>query len=68
MVGWGGLVGLISSLSVRFNTDLMLFLVIGLFLAGIAAYARLRLDAHKPVHVYSGFLVGYFTILAIFFL
>jgi hypothetical protein len=68
MVGWGGLVGLISSLSVRFNTDLMLFLIIGLFFAGIAAFARLRLDAHKPVHVYSGFLVGYFTILAIFFL
>jgi len=66
MVGWGGLVGLIVVLSFRFDSDLMLFLIISILLAGITAFARLRLDEHKPVQIYSGFLIGFLTILIVF--
>jgi membrane-associated phospholipid phosphatase len=66
MVGWGGLVGLISSLSIRFETDLMLFLILSILAAGIVAYSRLRLNAHKPLQVYTGFFVGYLTTLVVF--
>jgi membrane-associated phospholipid phosphatase len=66
LAAWGGLVGLILSLSIRFNTDLMLFLVSAILCSGFAGYARLRLGAHNPIQVYFGFLVGFLTVLTIF--
>jgi membrane-associated phospholipid phosphatase len=68
LVGWGGLVGLVLSLSLRFNTDLMLFLVLGILITGCIGFARLRLNAHNPLQVYTGFLVGFLTMLTIFIL
>jgi hypothetical protein len=66
LVGWGGVVGLIVVLSFRFDTDLMLFLIIAIVAAGVTAFARLRLDEHKPEQVYSGFMVGFLTITTVF--
>ncbi len=66
LVGWGGIVGLILVLSFRFNTDLMLYLIIAVMAAGITAFARLRLDEHKPLQVYSGFLLGFIIMLTVF--
>jgi hypothetical protein len=66
LVGWGGVVGLIVVLSFRFDTDLMLFLILAIVAAGVTAFARLRLDEHKPGQVYSGFLVGFLTITTVF--
>ncbi len=66
MVGWGGIVGLIIVLSFRFDSDLMLYLIIAVMWAGITAFARLRLDEHKPLQVYSGFLIGLLTMLVVF--
>jgi hypothetical protein len=66
LVGWGGLVGLIIVLSFRFNSDLMLFLIISIIAAGITAFARLKLDEHRPWQVYSGFLVGFLIMTAVF--
>jgi membrane-associated phospholipid phosphatase len=68
MVGWGGLVGLILSLSIRFETDLMLFLIIAILISGLVGFARLKLEVHNQLQVFSGFLVGLFTILAVFFI
>jgi membrane-associated phospholipid phosphatase len=68
LVGWGGLTGLIFILSVRFNTDLMLLLIISLLVSGIVAFARIKLNAHSPSQVYAGFLLGFFTVLIVFFL
>jgi membrane-associated phospholipid phosphatase len=44
----------------------MIFLVIALLLTGITAFARLRLNEHLPLQVYSGFLLGLITILVVF--
>jgi membrane-associated phospholipid phosphatase len=66
LVGWGGLVGLILSLSLRFDTDLMLFLILGILLTGSIGFARLRLNAHSPLQVFAGFLVGFLTVLMVF--
>ena len=66
MVGWGGLAGLIISISLRFHTDLMIFLIIALLLSGITAFARLRLDAHNQTQVYSGFALGMVAVLIVF--
>jgi membrane-associated phospholipid phosphatase len=66
MVGWGGLTGLIASLSLRFHTDMMIFLIVAILLSGITAFARLSLGAHNQAQVYSGFLLGIATVLLVF--
>lgn len=66
LVGWGGIVGLVTILSFRFQSDLMLFLILTVLCAGVAAFARLRLDEHNPLQVYSGFLLGLLTMLLVF--
>jgi membrane-associated phospholipid phosphatase len=68
LAGWGGLVGLILSLSVRFETDLMIFLIFSILITGLVGFARLRLGAHNQFQIYSGFLVGLGTIMAVFFI
>jgi hypothetical protein len=66
LVGWGGVVGLIIIISYRFGSDLMIFLIIAILFTGITGFARLRLDEHKPLQIYAGFLLGFITILAVF--
>lgn len=68
LVGWGGLVGLVLSLSLRFNTDLMLFMILVVLLTGCVGFARLRLNAHSPLQIYAGFMVGFITMLTVFVL
>ena len=68
MVGWGGIVGLVLSLSLRFSTDLMLFLILAILVSGCIGFARLRLNAHNPLQVYAGFLVGFLTVLTVYIL
>lgn len=66
MVGWGGIVGLVLTLSLRFDADLMIYLVTVILLAGFTGFARLRLDAHTPWQVYLGFSVGFLTMVTVF--
>jgi membrane-associated phospholipid phosphatase len=66
LMGWGGLVSLIVCLSLRFNTDLMLFLIFSIFMTGCVGSARLRLDAHNPLQVFAGFLLGFLTVFTAF--
>lgn len=66
LIGWGGLTGLILALSFRFDTDLLVFLVIVLFCSGLVGYARLRLNAHSSAQVYAGFFLGLCLMMASF--
>jgi membrane-associated phospholipid phosphatase len=68
MVGWGGLTGLILIISLRFNTDLMLFLILSILLSGIVGFSRLKLNEHTPLQVLSGFLLGFGVMIAVFLL
>lgn len=68
MTGWGGLVGLILILSLRFNTDLMLFLILGILSSGFIGFARLKLEAHNPLQIYTGFLLGFVIMIVVFLL
>jgi membrane-associated phospholipid phosphatase len=68
LTGWGGLVGLIFSLSIRFDSDLMIFLIISILITGFVGFARLRLGAHNALQVYSGFLAGFSSMLIVFFI
>ena len=66
MVGWGGLTGLILMLSIRFTSDLMIFLIMSIIISGLVAFSRLKLNSHTPLQVYAGFLMG-LTIMVIIF-
>ncbi len=57
-VGMGSLVGLMIVLCLISNYNFIEYLSIVILLAGIAGSARLSLDAHDPVEIYSGYFVG----------
>lgn len=63
MIGIGGIVGLVLSLSIKLFVDLQSIIMILLLFSGILGSARLYLNEHKPTQIYCGFLVGLITIL-----
>ncbi len=63
MLGIGGLTGVVIALSIRLMADLQTMLVILIFFSGLLGYARLRLNAHKPSQIYSGFGLGFVIVL-----
>lgn len=58
MVAVGGILGSLLALSVRMGADFILPIYLVVLLAGVIGYARLKLEAHTPGQVYSGFIVG----------
>lgn len=65
MVGVGGLVGFIIAFSIRLYTDVIPYLIISVFIAGLLASARLYSKAHKPIQVYLGFALGFLIMLLV---
>ncbi|HET6227129.1 MAG TPA: hypothetical protein VFF27_12670 [Bacteroidia bacterium] len=59
MVGAGGITGAILALLYRLESDMQLAFIIIILIAGLVGYARLKLNAHTPAQVYTGFLVGF---------
>jgi membrane-associated phospholipid phosphatase len=49
---------MILGISERLTLDLNTMLMVLFVVAGLVGYARLRLNAHNPLQVYAGFLVG----------
>jgi len=62
----GALAGMILGLSYFLDSFYFGLIALTILLAGITGYARLKLEAHTPAQVYTGFLLGFFTILALF--
>ncbi len=58
MIGVGGVIGSLLALSIRLGADFSFAIYALVLLAGFIGYARLKLFAHTPAQVYSGFLVG----------
>ena len=63
MIGIGGIVGLVLSLSIKLSVDLQSIIIILVLFSGIIGSARLYLNEHKPSQIYCGFLVGLLTVL-----
>lgn len=59
MVGLGGLLGVLVSVSSLIRFDMTLFYILVILVAGITAVARLILDEHRPAQIYLGFLLGF---------
>jgi hypothetical protein len=58
-VGIGGIIGLIISISILYQIDLMFYLMVTVLLAGSIGFARLSLNAHTPAQVYAGLAMGF---------
>jgi hypothetical protein len=58
LAGAGGCAGALIGISWRLNIDLVLPILSVIFISGLIGYARLKLQAHKSVEVYTGFTVG----------
>lgn len=59
-VGIGGIAGATLGIIYRMQMDMSLALIAIILLSGIVAYARLKLNAHTPAQVYTGFVLGFF--------
>lgn len=58
-IGIGGIAGAALGIIYRLQVDMHFILMIIIFFAGIVAYARLKLKAHTPSQVYTGFVLGF---------
>lgn len=58
MLGMGGIVGTIIGLILRYQVDAVPLVMALVTLSGIVGYARLKLNAHTPLQVYVGFVLG----------
>lgn len=67
MVGIGGLLGVLISVSYLIKFDMTVFYIAVIVLSGIIGFARLKLDEHKPYQIYTGFLLGLFIQMGLFF-
>jgi membrane-associated phospholipid phosphatase len=59
MAGLGGICGMLVSTSFFYNIDNTDLLIIFLLLSGLAGFSRLALNAHSPIQLLSGFLLGF---------
>ena len=61
MVGIGGLLGIVYALSEIYIVGISQFLFPAIILTGLVGYSRLRLEAHQPIEIYSGLIVGFLS-------
>jgi membrane-associated phospholipid phosphatase len=67
MVGIGGLLGVLVSLSYLIKFDMTIYYMGVIMLAGFIGMSRLYLGEHRPSQLYTGFLLGLFVQMGLFF-
>ncbi len=68
MASVGALSGMMVGLSYFLGTNYFFLISITLIIAGLTGFARLKLQAHTPAQIYSGFILGFLVITALFFI
>ncbi len=67
MVGLGGVLGILISISYLIKFDMTPYYITTIILAGLVGFARLLLDEHKPAQLYLGFFLGLIVQSGLFF-
>ena len=67
MVGIGGLLGVIISVSYLIRFDMTVFYLAIIMVAGLVGFSRLVLEEHQPSQIYAGFLLGLLMQMGLFF-
>ena len=68
MLGIGGLVGALISISFILNVNLEYYIVASILFSGILGYSRLTLGKHKQYQIYTGWILGLTMSMAILFI
>lgn len=68
MTAWGGMFGVFLGFAISHHYNLTSILFLILLVIGIVGTARLKLNAHTPTQVYSGFLLGTSIMVSLFYL
>jgi hypothetical protein len=58
MIGIGGVTGAFLVIGFIGIHDYTLFVILSFLTAGLLGWARLHLQAHRPIEIYSGFFLG----------
>ncbi|MCU0371215.1 MAG: hypothetical protein MUC31_07360 [Bacteroidales bacterium] len=66
MASIGALAGMMVGLSYFLGTFYFLLIALSLIMSGLTGFARLKLQAHTPGQIYSGFALGFLTMIALF--
>jgi len=66
MVGIGGIAGALTGISFRLNVDFVLLISALILLAGLIGYARLKLMSHRPIQIYTGYILGFMFMVGIY--
>lgn len=61
MLSSGAMLATLCVFHIQFGMDLRFWIAIGVLVCGLVASARLWLNAHSTVQIYSGFFVGFFV-------
>lgn len=61
LIGFGGLTGMLFALARILNADLTGIIILAFLVSGFLGTARLKLEAHTPPQIYTGFAIGFFT-------
>jgi len=66
MIGIGGLLGALISISQLMQIDILLVISLVIFLGGLLGFARIKSNSHSPAQVYMGYVVGAVSMLILF--
>ena len=67
-LGWGNLTACLFIMTTASMRLYLLYFIGSIVIAGIVAAARLKLKSHSNAQIYSGFAMGFATVIIIFFL
>lgn len=65
MIGFGGMLGALIGINLVAYVDLTFYVILSAFICGLVGFARLKLMAHTPAQVYTGFLTGFVLMLIV---
>lgn len=67
MMALGGLLATLLGFSFLIHQDIRLYLFLIILISGLTGTARLKLEAHTPSQVYTGFLLGVVPVIGIIY-
>ncbi len=67
MMSIGGFTGFLIALSILLRYDMPFLIISSLLVSGILGTARIKLNAHNPPQVYTGFITGVAIMLLMFY-
>lgn len=68
MLGMGGIVGTLIGLILRYQVDALNLVMTLVLVSGLVGYSRLKLNAHTPLQVYIGFVLGMLILIGSMFI